>query len=145
MADYIVNSGESSYGITVDNGQTMEVMSGGTASDVKIDPGGLETVDDGGSDFTAAVYGEQDVYGGATAAIVIPFIRNTNRRRHEFTPSRTTLRAARSLPRGPTCSARCPTRTRTTASWCRPSLSGPLLVAAGRVIEIAAWDDVPSM
>src|SRR3981081_4835757 len=70
MADYTVTSGESSHGITVDNGRTMEVMSGGTMSDVKIDAGGLETVDDGGSDFTAAVYGEQDVYGGATAAIV---------------------------------------------------------------------------
>src|SRR5947208_897250 len=70
MADYVVASGESSYGITVDDGRTMEVMSGGTTSDVKIDAGGLETVDDGGSDFTAVVYGEQDVYGGASAAIV---------------------------------------------------------------------------
>src|SRR5258707_1132013 len=58
MADYIVTSGESSYGITVDNGQTMEVMSGGTTSDVKIDAGGLETGDDGGSDFTPEGDGE---------------------------------------------------------------------------------------
>ena len=68
MTDYSVSSGVTSTGITLNSGDTMEVLSGGTASQTTISSGALETVDSGDVDSSAALWGEQDVFGYAESA-----------------------------------------------------------------------------
>ena len=72
MTDYVVSSAVTSTSVTLSSGDTMEVVSGGTASRTFVDSGGREIVSAGGSDISALVNpgGEQDVYGSASGDTV---------------------------------------------------------------------------
>jgi autotransporter passenger strand-loop-strand repeat protein len=71
-SDYIVSSGVTSSGITLGSGDTMEVLSGGSAVNTTISNGAVVTVSSGGVTnlTTLSSGGVQDVSGSAASVIV---------------------------------------------------------------------------
>ena len=82
MTDYVVSSAVTSTSVTLSSGDTMEVVSGGTASRTFVDSGGREIVSAGGSDISALVNpgGEQEVYGSASGDTVAVMCSSSNRK-----------------------------------------------------------------
>jgi autotransporter passenger strand-loop-strand repeat protein len=66
----LVESGGSATNVLIAPGGSQFVLSGGAATSTTVESGGTEIVSAGGSDFTASLFGFQDVFGLASGAIV---------------------------------------------------------------------------
>ncbi|HEV8679294.1 MAG TPA: Hint domain-containing protein [Stellaceae bacterium] len=67
MTDTIVSSGATSTGVTVNSGDTLTVLSGGTAVDAVVNSGGVEFVSGTDSGATVNLSGVQNVFAGGVA------------------------------------------------------------------------------
>lgn len=70
MTDYIVSSGQTSSGITLNSGDTETVLSGGTANNTVVSSGGVETILSGGTANNTLVNngGIENVSSGGTGS-----------------------------------------------------------------------------
>jgi autotransporter passenger strand-loop-strand repeat protein len=72
MTNYIISSGQTSSGLTLGSGDTLEVLSGGSAIDTTLSAGGSETIYGSDSGATISSGGTQVVQsGGSTSGTTI--------------------------------------------------------------------------